>query len=120
MVDPTPFSVDVSQIGPALVVTVSGEIDIATVPAVRAALDGHDGDAGVVVLDLRRLSFMDTSGLQLLVEWRRRCEGDRCALAVVRGPTTVQRLLDVAGLTPHLWIVDTPEEAIADGGSTAR
>ncbi len=111
---PAPFTVDVSQIDGAIVVAPEGEVDIATVSVIREALDGRELDA-VLVLDCRRVEFMDTSGLQLLVQLRRRCEESGRTFAVVRGPRAVQRLLDIAGLTPILRMVDTPEEAVADG-----
>ncbi len=112
---PAPFTVDVSQMEGAVVVAPEGEVDIATVSVIREALDGRELDATVLVLDCRRVEFMDTSGLQLLVQLRRRCEESGRTFAVVRGPRAVQRLLDIAGLTPILHMVDSPEEAVADG-----
>ena len=43
-----------------------GELDLATVGTLQAALDGIEG-AGRLVLDLRGLSFLDSTGLRLLV-----------------------------------------------------
>ncbi len=115
MEDPAPFSIDVSRVGDALLVVPAGEIDIATVPAVREALNQRPADTDLLVLDLSRVDFMDTSGLQLLVEQMRDCESGPHRLAVVRGPLAVQRLLDIAGLTSSLRLVDTAEEALANG-----
>lgn len=114
---PAPFTVDVSRLGDALVIAPEGEVDIATVSVIREALDSEGFEATALVLDCRRVEFMDTSGLQLLVQLRRRCEEAGREFAVVRGPRAVQRLLDIAGLTPILRMVDTPEEAVADGGA---
>lgn len=114
---PAPFTVDVSRVGDALVIAPEGEVDIATVSVIREALDDHGLDATSLVLDCRRVEFMDTSGLQLLVQLRRRCEESGRRFAVVRGPRAVQRLLDIAGLSPILRLVDSPEEAVADGGT---
>ncbi|HEX8103061.1 MAG TPA: STAS domain-containing protein [Solirubrobacteraceae bacterium] len=114
---PAPFTVDVTRTDGALVIAPEGEVDIATVSVIRDALDGNRFEADLLVLDCRRVEFMDTSGLQLLVQLRRRCEESGRAFAVVRGPRGVQRLLDIAGLTPILRMVDSPEEAVADGGA---
>lgn len=116
---PAPFTVDVSRLEQALVVAPEGEIDIATVPLIREALERADGDAALLVLDFRRVEFMDTSGLQLLIQERRRAEEGGRRFAVVRGPGRVQRLLDIAGLTPSLHLVDSPEEALAGAGGAA-
>jgi anti-sigma B factor antagonist len=114
--DHVPFSADASRQGAAYVVSPAGDLDMATVPIVREAVQRRDREPGtdLLVLDLRRVTFMDTSGLQLLVEQLRRSEQDGHSFAVVRGPRAVQRLLDVAGLTSALRMVDSPEEAMAD------
>jgi anti-sigma B factor antagonist len=116
--DPVPFTAEVTRAGRAVIVVLEGDVDMATMPVVRDAVrraDLHE-DADVFVLDLRQVTFMDTSGLQLLVERVRRAEADGHAFAVVRGPRSVQRMLDIAGLTPSLRLVDSPEEAVADDG----
>jgi anti-anti-sigma factor len=106
------FDVRVTRLGPAVVVAPRGELDIATCPEVRAALEAYPSPA--VVLDLREVEFMDTSGIHLIVELRHRVE----SFAVVRGQA-VQRLLDIAGMVPYLNMVDTPEDAIGDVGHAA-
>jgi anti-anti-sigma factor len=114
-----PFSVDVTRLDGALVVAPAGEIDIATAPLVREALEDAGREASVVVMDFRQVDFMDTSGLQLLIQERRHAEESGRGFAVVRGPSRVQRLLDIAGLTPMLTLVDTPEEALGGAGSAS-
>ena len=55
-----------------------------------------------LVLDLRGVGFMDTSGLRYTLELNERAERDGWRLRLVRGPRPVQRVFDVAGLAPRL------------------
>jgi len=55
---------ETSDDGLAHVVVLSGELDLMTVPAVRAAVSGLEGD---VTIDLRDVSFIDSTGLGLLL-----------------------------------------------------
>ena len=63
---PQPFAVEVQQRHAVAIVQPRGELDLVTVGTLRAALDGID-NAERLVLDLPGLTFMDSTGLQLLV-----------------------------------------------------
>ena len=108
--EPPPFDLTVSDAGDARVVSPEGELDMATAPALREALRGEAATS--LVLDLRKVTFMDTSGLQVLIESARAAEEQGRTLHVVRGTNAVQRLLDIAGLTPRLHLVDAPEQVL--------
>jgi hypothetical protein len=54
---------------------------------------------------------MDTSGVQLLVSLRK----EREHFAVVRGDA-VQRIIDISGMTPHLRMMDAPEDLLHEAG----
>lgn len=82
-----------------------GELDIATVPRLRDALAQRE-PAEALVLDLRDLSFLDTSGLQMVVEVGRRARTEGFELTLVRGPHAVQRVFEIAGLTEMLPFSD--------------
>lgn len=86
---------------------------------VRAALESVRAGADTVVIDLRAVQFIDTSGLQLVVEEQRRSSADGFDLVIVRGPDRVQRLFDVAGVTPHLTLVEDPGKLPGRGGDLA-
>ena len=66
-----PFAVEVQRRDDVAIVQPRGELDLATVETLRAALDDIKG-AGRLVLDLRGLSFIDSRGLHLLVALHRR------------------------------------------------
>ena len=99
--------------GQAVVIGVSGELDLATAPALEAELQAAvASDATVLVLDLRELQFMDSTGLSVIVKTHQRlAESDR-RLCLVRGPQQVQRLLDLTGVAERLTLADTPEEIL--------
>jgi anti-sigma B factor antagonist len=99
------FDVDVRRDGDRMVVAPSGELDIATVDQLRAVLGDREPGQDLE-LDLRRLSFVDTSGLQLLVELHRRSASETFRLRIVRGSTNVQRVFEIAGLERVLPFVE--------------
>jgi anti-sigma B factor antagonist len=110
------FRVDVRSEGRATVIALSGELDLAS----SAALDEEllrviESGAQQVVIDLRELEFMDSTGLSTLVKAHQRADEAGQGFAVVRGPQQVQRLLSLTGVEERLTIADTPEELL--GGS---
>lgn len=89
----------------------SGEIDIASAPSLDDALAAAiDGGSGPVAVDLRSVSFMDSSGLRSLLTARRRLAEDDRSLGLVCGPGPVRRVLEVAGVMDRLPVVDEPVE----------
>jgi anti-anti-sigma factor len=92
-----------------------GELDIAAAPEVDeelAALERSRPD--LIVLDLRGLTFLDSTGLRALLgaDARAREEGRRVVL--IQGPEPVQRVLSITGLDDRLDIV-TDEAELAPG-----
>ena len=99
--------------GDAAVVTVSGEIDLASSIELRAVLRSEDARAPVVVLDMRGVSFIDSSGLGVIVGQQRRSREDGFRFGIVLGDEQiVQRVFDLSGLRDVLTIVDSPEELL--------
>jgi anti-anti-sigma factor len=113
------FSLSRHREGSATILIPVGEIDLVTVADVRAALDEAAGESRRVVLDLRQVHFMDSSGLRLLVEAQQRAAQDGFDFAVVRGPASLERLFEVTGLDARLDLHDDPGQA-ADGGQPGR
>jgi anti-anti-sigma factor len=115
--DQRPFSVRCERVDGAWVATAGGEIDMDSAPELRRALAG-DGDAALVVLDLRAVTFLDSSALGLIVvELRRARErGSRFAVAAGRG-SEAHRVLELSGLLGTVEVVEAPEGAL---GQDAR
>jgi anti-sigma B factor antagonist len=106
------FEVEVRDADQAVVIGVSGELDLASSPALEHELDsGSAAQAPVVIVDLRELEFMDSTGLSVLVRAHQRATENGQQFVVVRGPQQVQRLLTLTGVADRLTLVDSPDEA---------
>jgi anti-sigma B factor antagonist len=107
------FRLEVRNQGPATVIAVSGELDLASSPALQEELDRvAASDSQMLIIDLRDLDFMDSTGLSVLVRAHQRIEEQGRQLAMVKGPQQVQRLLSLTGVADRLTLVDTPEELL--------
>jgi anti-anti-sigma factor len=94
--DIPPFDVDVTRSGDTVTVRPSGELDIATVPRLSDALQGAS-PCQRLVLDLRGLSFIDSSGLRLVLMEVERAEGEDHQVQVIPGDERVQRIFKLTG-----------------------
>ncbi len=84
-------------------VIVAGEIDLATSTRVNRELDDAiDRGPARLRLDLADVSFMDTSGVAVLLKARRRALENDCRFSVSSSSPTITRLLEVTGLTELL------------------
>lgn len=93
----------------------TGELDISSAVTVENGLArAEERKPAVLVLDLRGLDFMDSTGLRLVVgaDARAREQGRR--LVVVRGPDSVQRIFRITRLDERLEMVDDPAALEAD------
>jgi len=101
--------------GDVQVAALGGDLDIASVPAVRERLLGllHLG-ASRLVIDMSAVRYADASGLEVLVSTRRRAVllGGTLHLAALR--PEVARLLATSGLSRHLGTYPTVQAALAD------
>ena len=106
--DPTGFSISTSDRDGRAVVVIRGELDLATAPDLEAAI-AERLDAGQnVVVDLRELAFMDSTGLRVLVAAHARVEGGEQSLLIVRPRpgATIERILAIAGVENVLGMID--------------
>ena len=96
--------VDVQRRDDVAIVQPHGELDLATVETLHAALDGVE-NAGRLVLDLRGLSFIDSTGLHLLVALDRRAQRDGFQLTLVAPAAPADKAIQVSGLDQALPFV---------------
>ncbi len=104
--------------GDAAVVTVKGDVDLATAEELASALDPERQDAPALVLDLRHVPFMDSSGLAVVMRTADRLT-ERFA-AVLEEGSPVERLFDLTGVLESLATFRDPGAAVAavsDGGT---
>jgi anti-sigma B factor antagonist len=105
-----PFSIEVAEQGGRTVLNLSGELDLATVGELEAAIDGRLQAGEHVVVDLRGLGFMDSSGVRALVAGHAAAKDSSGSLVIVRAPdgTEVDRVIDISGIATALGMVDEP------------
>jgi anti-anti-sigma factor len=109
-----PLKVVCERRGEATVLVVEGELDLSTVDTLRDTLRSQEARAATVVLDLRRLAFIDSSGLSLVVAEQQRAREDGFRFVVaVGGAPAVQRLFELTGLQGTLTLVEDPDAALA-------
>jgi anti-anti-sigma factor len=89
-----------------------GELDIATAPQLEQAIDDATSDSlDELVLDLRELTFMDSTGLRALAQANAKATGAGVTLSIWRGPRQIERVLEISGLGTLLPLVDAPADA---------
>ena len=93
----------------------SGELDLSSATQVEEVLkDIEETEPRLIVLDLRELTFMDSTGLRVMVSADARARDAARRLAIVQGPEAVHRVFRITGLDDHLEIVETPEAAVSE------
>src|SRR4051794_21573541 len=92
------FDVRAQAVERAHVVAPRGELDLFTVDEVEAALRERKEPCDRVVLDLRAVTFLDTSGMRLVIGAVQELDREGMRFAVVRGGPDVQRLFALARL----------------------
>lgn len=111
--DAASLEIDHARDGDRAVITLAGELDLATAPeletALAEALDGGDRPAQLVV-DLRALGFMDSTGLRVLLVTHARAAEEGWDFALVRGSEAVQRVFEITRMSERLTFVDPPAE----------
>ena len=110
----TPAPLDVRRVDHPLgvVLTLGGELDLATVPVLQEQLDDAMRGKAAVVIDLSRLRFIDSSGLELLVRAERHQRDSGVQLVLVRGPRAVHRVFALTSLDSHFEFCDSPSAAL--------
>jgi anti-anti-sigma factor len=110
-VAPLAFTTALTSAGDALI-SLTGELDLSGAGPLEEEIARlvETDDLARVVLDLRELEFMDSSGLRMVaLAARRLSAGDR-SLVLVRGRETVQRVFAITRMDEHLTFVDDPDE----------
>ncbi|MBV9165039.1 MAG: STAS domain-containing protein [Solirubrobacterales bacterium] len=104
-------------VGAWAVVTLTGELDLATGDAARRELARAERETGLVLLDLRGISFMDSTGLHMVIDAARRLAERHGRLVLVDGPRAVHRIFEITGTINRLEIVRDPLEVLRDDSS---
>ena len=115
------FSVEERSEGRGWVLVVRGELDLRTSPELEERLERlWNGPAELVILDLRQIEFMDSTGLRVLLGAHQRAQETGRRFALVRGADQVERVLTLTGVRDLLTVVDEPGELLAAGDSPSE
>ena len=114
MITPGLLSVRETSEGGVHRLTPIGELDLATAPLLESAFNAvfRDDDAEMIVVDLTELSFMDSTGIHLLMRMHGAC-ADVDRLRVINGSRAVERMLDLTGVRAHLPIISRDRDPLA-------
>ena len=85
----------------------SGELDVATTPALTDALQAQIRHGGSIGLDLAKLTFMDSSGINAICR-AARLLGDRGRIVVLNLPRSIRRIVAISGID---GVIDIDEES---------
>jgi stage II sporulation protein AA (anti-sigma F factor antagonist) len=111
------FAADVAQRDGHAVIVVRGEIDITTADEFRRAMETALQGRERIELDLRDTTFMDSTGLNVLVSAHRQLGQNREAIVVREPPRQIRTLLDVCGVAA---LFDIRPDGISQNGHSMR
>jgi len=106
-----PLEIEVQQTEGRTLVMVAGDLDASTASYLYDALSDLElAEARQVVIDLAKVTFMDSTGLSVLVTEHKRLEHVNGHLTIFSPPSSIRRLFEITGLAKTLDIVPADEE----------
>jgi anti-sigma B factor antagonist len=105
----SPFEIHTELNGDAAKLTLAGELDMATVPRLAQAVGGVLGQgAHRVIVDLRGLAFVDSSGLRLFIALNDRAAAEAWTLGLIRSPDPSLSVFQITGADQNLPFIEDP------------
>ena len=93
--------------GDANILEIEGELDIASAHRVEEELRALESDTIVpIVVDLRGVKFLDSTGLRVLMDAHSRASEAGRAFSLIRGPDHIHRIFGITGLDKHIRFVE--------------
>ena len=109
----TILEVETVEDGGLVKLVLRGELDLSTVAKVEEELRRAEAaEPPVLVMDLAGLTFLDSTGLRLIVTADQRARDQGRRLTVVKGPDTVQRVFSITRLDERLEMVEPDTDPI--------
>jgi anti-anti-sigma factor len=97
--------VDIAPDRERVTVRAEGEIDLATIAEVeRPVLELLDSGFGDVVIDMRAVTFMDSSGIRLLIGAHQQAVDRGASLSIVVGGSRIRKTLELSGAIDYLGV----------------
>jgi anti-sigma B factor antagonist len=100
------FEMSERRAGETTVLTLAGELDLASVSGVQQRLAELRDAGSAVVLDLDRLMFMDSTGIRMLLTACQDAAAHEWSFQVTRGSGRVRHLLSVVQIADRLPYAD--------------
>ncbi|MBV8246588.1 MAG: STAS domain-containing protein [Candidatus Eremiobacteraeota bacterium] len=111
--DELSIDIKVEHEGSAVVFKLHGSLDIATAPTVRAALlEAANEGRHEIVVDLRGIEFLDSTGLGALIGGHKRALENGGAVRLVVSEGIILRLLTITGLMDVFSVYPSVESAL--------
>jgi anti-sigma B factor antagonist len=104
--------ITVEPLEDARLIRAAGEIDLSSIAALRRELDAARAEAVTVLLDLSGVTFIDSSGLHLLLHASHSSAVSDWDFFVVRPSESVLRLTELSGTADLLTVVDPTAERV--------
>lgn len=106
------LQIETTTEGSATVVAVAGEVDVATAPQLDEKL-AVTATSPKIVLDLSNVTFLDSSGLGVIIKGLKRTSELGGSLVLVITNPTILKVFTITGLDKVLTIVDSRDAALA-------
>jgi anti-anti-sigma factor len=105
-----PFHCGLDADGDMARITPVGELDLATVDEVEKRFrEAREQGFARIVMDLRGLSFMDSSGLRLILSHQAESGKNGFRFMVIPGSRNIQRVFEISGVLEHVPFVSGPD-----------
>jgi anti-sigma B factor antagonist len=105
-----PMSVTDETLGRVGFVSLEGELDLASSPSVEREIRDRERHSEILILDLRHVGFIDSTGLRVITSADARARAAGRRLVLVRGSDPVQRVFRITRLDRQLEFVDEPSD----------
>jgi anti-sigma B factor antagonist len=116
----TSLSLETREEGNSVRIAIAGELDLSSALTFDEEMRrAEERSPATLVLDLRRLRFMDSTGLRLIMSAQARSRTRGRRFAVVLGSDPVKRLFRLAGVSRRLEIVEHPSAVLDPPAQTA-
>ena len=107
--------VELSRAGPVLVARIEGEMDLAAAAQIREPIEqawAGDGELRHLVLNLKGVTFLDSTGIAVILGRYRTVMARGGRVVVAAAPSRVRRMLELSGALRLLELADGEEEAV--------
>lgn len=110
------MNVEISQLRDTLIVRVHGEMDLAMADQLRNEIDRQLDElpARNLIFELANVSFMDSSGLGVLLGRYKRISAGGGKIVLTRPQPQVRRIIDLAGISRIMGVFETETEAMQE------